>query len=203
VQLKLRPPLKATIAWTDPPGVGESDTNYNDPTPKLVNDLDLRLIDSNGITNYPYVLNADLTNRSASARAAAATTGDDSRNNVEQVCVTNPIAGDYTVLITHKGTLQSGSQWVSIILSGNSPTFSQQGACVINTLLQTSTNTMAIGWSSVVGQQYQIQYLASLGYSNNWQNLGAPVCARLTNVVMQIPYTNSVASTFYRIAALP
>ena len=76
-------PLKITFAWIDAPGSANAETNLNNPAIKLVNDLDLRVIAPNGTTNFPYVLNPDLTNRSPSVRASAATTGDDNRNNLE------------------------------------------------------------------------------------------------------------------------
>jgi hypothetical protein len=57
----------------------------------------------NGTTNFPWILNPDLTNRTSAAHSAVATTGDDSRNNVEQVYIANPVTnGTYTVTVTHK-----------------------------------------------------------------------------------------------------
>jgi hypothetical protein len=144
-------------------------------------------------------LNPDLTNKTVAARAAAATTGDDSRNNVEQVYIANPATnGTYTVKVTHKGTLTS-SQWVSILVSGNvaqsAPTLT------FNQILQTGTNTMALGWPAVVGGQYQVQVNADLT-TTNWVNSGGIVSARLTNVVAQVSMpTNTQA--FYRLIQLP
>lgn len=103
--------LSATIAWTDPQGTPASGTPINDRTPKLVNDLDIRI--SDGTTTFnPWVL--DPANPSG-----AATTGDNIRDNVEQVYVAGVTPGKaYTVTVTHKGTLQSGSQAYSIIITG-------------------------------------------------------------------------------------
>ncbi len=112
-------PLKITICWTDPAGTPNNVTNLDNPTPKLVNDLDLRVVSPTGSTNLPWVLNPDLTNQTSAARAAAATTGDDIRNNVEQVYVAHPTTATYLVQVTHKGSLQSNAtQWVSILISG-------------------------------------------------------------------------------------
>lgn len=108
-------PLRVTICWTDPPGPEQP---YQlDPTNLvLVNDLDLRVISPDGsVTNKPWVLNP--TNP-----AAAATTGDNIRDNVEQVLIPNPTDGWYTVRVTHKGSLSNGVQDVSIIVTGNIPT---------------------------------------------------------------------------------
>lgn len=101
-------PLIATICWTDPKGAVE--TTINDHTPRLVNDLDLRI--KMGTNTYlPWKLNP--LNPSA-----AATQGDNTLDNVERVEVTNLVPGQtYTIEVTHKGTLQRGSQAYSLIIS--------------------------------------------------------------------------------------
>ena len=193
--------LKVTIAWTDPPGVGNALTNFENPAIKLVNDLDLRVISPTGTTNFPYNLNPDLTNRTASARSAAATTGDNIRDNVEQVYIAAPTNGTYQVTVTHKGTLQnSAPQWVSIVSTGNTATLPPP--FTVNTISQTGSNQFAVGWSSVVGQRYQVQYVTALSASNDWLNIGGQVSARLTNVVALLPVTNSF-QTYYRVAQVP
>jgi hypothetical protein len=192
-------PIKVTIAWTDPPGVGNSITNLQNPAIKLVNDLDLRVVSPNGTTNFPYVLNPDLTNRTATARSAPATTGDNIRDNVEQVYIAAPASGTYQVVVTHKGTLQNGApQWVSIVSTGNTPT--SPPPLTINALVQTATNQIAVGWPAVVGERYQVQYVNALSVSSNWRSIGGEVSARLTNVVALLPYTNTVSQSYYRIA---
>ncbi|MFN0157179.1 MAG: S8 family serine peptidase [Bacteroidota bacterium] len=101
-------PLRATICWTDPAGTPPS-VSLDPTTIMLVNDLDLRII--SGTTYSPWVLNP-------ASPATAATTGDNIRDNVEQVHIASPSNGQYTVRITHKGTLSGGSQAVSLIISG-------------------------------------------------------------------------------------
>lgn len=105
-------PLVATICWTDPEAVAISSSNgLNNTTPRLVNDLDLRAVNGSVIYN-PWVL--DPANPSA-----AATTGDNTRDNVEQVVISNPVAGSiYRFKVSHKGTLKRGGQAYSIILTG-------------------------------------------------------------------------------------
>ncbi|UEG54333.1 S8 family serine peptidase [Mucilaginibacter daejeonensis] len=103
--------LIATIAWTDPQGTVSPDGTLNDRTPKLVNDLDIRI--SDGTTTYqPWVL-------SFQSPAAAATRGDNVRDNIEQVYIDNAIPGrTYTITVKHKGTLTSGPQAYSMIVTG-------------------------------------------------------------------------------------
>lgn len=102
--------VKVTVAWTDPEGTPPS-PSLNPTTLMLVNDLDLRVIHVQTSTTYmPYLL--DPANP-----GNAATTGDNLRDNVEQVYVGSPAAGDYMVVISHKGTLSSGGQWYSLVSS--------------------------------------------------------------------------------------
>lgn len=111
VQVDGTRPLKATIAWADPAGTPVSN-QLNPTTLMLVNDLDLRLTNNGtGVVYQPWILNP-------ASPAAAATTGDNNRDNVEQVLVANPPAGTYTVSVSHKGGLQGSTQAYSLIVSG-------------------------------------------------------------------------------------
>jgi len=130
------------------------------------------------------------------------TTGDNIRDNVEQVYLASPTNGNYQVTVTHKGTLQNtNAQWVSIVMTGNVAT--SPPPLKINEALQTASNQIAVGWASVVGQRYQVQYVNALPATNNWQNIGAQISARLTNVVALLPYTNTFTPAFYRVQQVP
>jgi len=76
--------MRVTLAWDDVPGT----PNVN---PVLVNDLDLRVFDPNGTRHYPWTLNP------ASPATAAVRTQEDHVNNIEQVYVSSPITGAWTV----------------------------------------------------------------------------------------------------------
>jgi hypothetical protein len=108
-------PIKATLCWTDPPAAATD--GLDDPTPRLINDLDLRIIDPNGsVTYYPFVLNPAAPNDPA-------TTGDNTLDNVEQVLIASPnLPGNYTARITYKAALTNGHQYYSLILSSSSLT---------------------------------------------------------------------------------
>jgi len=105
-------PIKATLCWTDPPAGAAED--LDDPTPRLINDLDLRIIDPNdSVTYYPFVLNPAAPNDPA-------TTGDNTLDNIEQVLIASPnLPGNYTARITYKAALTNGQQYYSLILSGS------------------------------------------------------------------------------------
>ena len=137
--------LVATIAWTDPQATVAATGTLNERTPKLINDLDIRIID--GTTNYsPWVLNFNAPN-------AAATRGDNVRDNVEQVYLDNAIPGhSYIIRITHKGTLAGGTQPYSLIATGvggavycaSAPTSSADSR-INNVTLANINNTPAAG----------------------------------------------------------
>ncbi len=106
-------PLVATIAWTDPEGevLPLTAANINNRAPRLVNDLDIR-ISEGSTTHMPWILNPETP-------AAHATRGDNFRDNVEQVFITNAVPGKtYTITVSHKGTLQRGPQAYGLIVSG-------------------------------------------------------------------------------------
>lgn len=95
-------PLKVTISWIDPEYTKTSTTweeAYNNRESTLINDLDLRI--TNVKTNeifYPWKLDAN-------SPLSAATKGDNTVDNVEQVVVKKPVKGTYKVEISHKGNL--------------------------------------------------------------------------------------------------
>ncbi len=106
--------IRATLSWTDPPGPAQSELNVTNSV--LVNDLDLRIVCPSGTTNYPYVL--DLNNFTN-----AATFGDNTRDNIEQVYIADPNEADtYTAIVTHKGSLSGGEQHYALLLSGTAET---------------------------------------------------------------------------------
>lgn len=109
---KASQPLRATICWIDPAGTTPP-VSLNPPNLMLINDLDMR-INKEDVIYYPWVLDP-------SNPAAAATKGDNFRDNVEQIVIPSPVNGLYTLKIKHKGTLSGGSQDVSIIISGGQP----------------------------------------------------------------------------------
>ncbi len=104
-------PLKVTISWTDPAAPVEVTNILNNTTPKLVNNLDVRV--KKGATTYlPWKLNP-------ASPGDPATKGDNNLDNVEQILVEELIPGEsYTIEVTHKGSLTNGSQAFSLIVSG-------------------------------------------------------------------------------------
>ncbi|MEZ5014194.1 MAG: S8 family serine peptidase [Chitinophagales bacterium] len=104
-------PIRVTIAWNDP--AASVPAAALDPTTKmLVNDLDLRLVRlSDNTTFYPFRLDA-------ANPGNAPTIGDNITDNVEYVYLAVPAAGDYRIVINHKGTLSGGHQDYALVLTG-------------------------------------------------------------------------------------
>jgi hypothetical protein len=116
-------PLVVTICWTDPeaPATEVSSRNVNNTSPKLINDLDIVL--QEGFNTYrPWVLDP-------AAPAQKARTGDNIRDNVEQVYIANALKGrSYTLTISHKRTLRNGQQPFALIISGMDKPACEQAA---------------------------------------------------------------------------
>jgi hypothetical protein len=89
VHVKSGTPFKAVLVWTDPPGVVRGPV---DPTPQLINDLDLRL---NGVATRDHL------------------------NNVEVISLPSPVTGLYDVSV-HANTLGAGPrQSYALVVTGD------------------------------------------------------------------------------------
>lgn len=96
--------LLTSISWTDIAGAVNNGTNSS--TAALVNDLDVRV--TKGSSSFsPWRLTGVTTNGK----------GDNTKDNYERVDVANA-SGTYTITVTHKGALSSGSQNFSLVVTG-------------------------------------------------------------------------------------
>ena len=141
-----RGPLKVTICWTDP--AGSVQAAKVDPTTRvLINDLDVSVIDPSSGQHLPWILNPANPD-------APAVRGNNVVDNVEQVFIQAPDEGTYIVRITHKGTLQSDGQFVSIIASvSNEVSLLSPPNNLVN-----SSVTPALQWNTARGaQSYEVQ----------------------------------------------
>lgn len=80
--------LKVLLYWPDQPAAPNSPV-------ALVNDLDLTVTAPGPVTHYPLILDPSPANVNLPA-----VEGVDTRNNIEQVVISNPAAGDYTVTVS-------------------------------------------------------------------------------------------------------
>lgn len=130
-------PLIASISWTDVPGPENTGT-ANDETPVLVNDLDIRVTNSTD-TFLPWKLTGIETNEK----------GDNIVDPFERVDV-GVGTGEYTVTVSHKGTLTNGSQHFSLILTG-----------VVSDFVITTTNHTPVDACTNGGALFNFNYRQS------------------------------------------
>jgi hypothetical protein len=95
-------PLRVTLAWIDPPAAPNR-AGVDDPTPALVNDLDLTVQVGDSELRYPWGLDA------ADPFGPAARAGPNRRDNLERVDGPAPGAGDVVrVTVAASGELHRG-----------------------------------------------------------------------------------------------
>ena len=110
-------PIRATLAWTDP--AGSATTTSDLRTPRLRNNLDLKIVGPDGSEHLPFVLPFVGAWTQASMDLPA-TTGKNNTDNVEQVRIAAPPApGVYRAVVTFDGTLANNQQAYSLLLSGS------------------------------------------------------------------------------------
>ncbi|MGK4566634.1 hypothetical protein [Flavobacterium sp. 3HN19-14] len=158
VQASGTEPLQATIAWTDVPGALSNGT-LNANTPALVNDLDLR-ITKGANTYYPWRLRAN-------AAFNAVANGDDNVDNIEKVAVNNA-SGNYTITVTHKGTLVNGAQPFSLIVTGAQSNFAITSQSADKIVCSNETPA------------YVFNYVTTTSEVTNFTAIGAPAGATVT-----------------------
>ena len=100
--------LSATICWTDPTGTANVTSSIDTRTPRLRNNLDLKII-KDGTLFYPWKLNPD------DPTSAAINLEENDVDNVEKVEIDNAQPGVYIIQVTHKTSLTGGSQVFSLI----------------------------------------------------------------------------------------
>lgn len=186
-------PLIASITWTDVPGTAnQGNLPANDATAALVNDLDIRITKS-GVTYFPWKLNVF-------ASSDATQSGDNNVDNVEQVFIDTPTNSNYVVTITHKGTLQTGKQNFSLVMTGVSSSFS---------IVPTSNDLVACSNTSAV---YNFAYKQNGSGTTAFTALGLPAGATATfnnntlsangTIIMTISGLSNVVPGEYNIGIL-
>jgi hypothetical protein len=171
--------LKVSISWTDP--AGNTTNILNDPSPRLIRDLDVRVI-KDGITYYPWTLTGVDTNTKA----------DNNKDPFERIDIPNP-SGQYTIVVTHKGSL-SAPQHYSLIVTGLQTStqclLTTPESITVNTITDVSAN---IVWGFVQGATYELDYRISGG---QWVNLQfTNTVAFLTDLLPDTNYEVRVRAT--------
>ncbi len=147
-------PLLASISWTDLPGTLSTGINSN--TPALVNDLDIRITQTTS-TFEPWRLTAVDANGK----------GDNIVDPYERVEV-DGASGEYTITVTHKGTLSSGPQNFSLIVTGIEEDFSISATNVSQSVCSNTDATFDFNYRQLATTttNFSVQNLPSGASSN-------------------------------------
>lgn len=119
--------VKVTLVWDDVPGVENAD-------PTLVNDLNLDVVDDQGVHHHPWVLDPDNPSAAAQRQVGNIESGVDHINNVEQVVVDLDRTDSATV-------------WRAVVRGYNVPEGPQRFSLVANEVkeyAETVWNTMQL-----------------------------------------------------------
>ncbi len=110
-------PIRATLTWTDPAGGATTSSDLR--TPRLRNNLDLKIVGPDGSEHLPFVM-PFVGAWTRASMDLPATTGKNNTDNVEQVRIAAPPApGVYRAVVTFEGTLANNQQAYSLLLSGS------------------------------------------------------------------------------------
>ncbi|MBX2846224.1 MAG: S8 family serine peptidase [Saprospiraceae bacterium] len=120
-------------------------------TPSLVNDLDIR-VTKNGETFFPWRLDPGNP-------AAAATTGDNLVDNIEKIEIPGA-TGEYTITVTHKGSLAGSLQNFSLVVTGGSTAIVPCDAVTPSNLQAAGVEDVSatLTWDAVPGAGYDVRY---------------------------------------------
>ena len=165
--------LRVMLTWNDPAAAPNSAF-------ALVNNLDLRVIEGAN-TTLPWILNPGNP-------ALAATQADDNISNIEQVTITNPAAGTYTLSVFGEAVTTGPNQqyaltwdinqpYIEVIYPNGAESFSPSVAQVIT-------------WdnSGVTGDQ-TVEY--SLDGGTSWTTISSTVPAATTRLTWSVPTANT------------
>ena len=173
--------LMASISWTDVPGTATTQTNSS--TPRLVNDLDIR-VTKGGSTYTPYKLTSITSNG----------TGDNNVDPFERIDVANA-SGTYTITVTNKGNLSGGSQNFSLIVTGITEESVVCEATTPNnvTVSGVGSNSAIVTWDAVSGATYDVRYREN--GSSSWTTQAASgVSTTLSGLTPETSYEVQVRS---------
>lgn len=174
------PYLKMTLAWDDFQSVAYT-------TPNLVNDLDLRVFDPDGVRHYGWTLNPD------DPAAPATRDREDHLNNIEQVFVEIPMPGTWVIEIVGTtvpegpqpysltGSPALGVSFVSIGLPSDVPeTVRPNDVTSIDVIVRAVADTIVAGSEKLHyrfdgGQWLDVQ-MVDLGDGQYRADLPGPAC---------------------------
>ncbi len=148
-------PVRVTLSWTDP-AKRQNSAILDDPTPQLVNDLDVRLVNQRtGDVYRPYTLDPRNPSQPASV-------GDNTVDPIEQIFLPDAPAGSYSIEVTHKGRLAGNiPQPFSLIVTG--ATDATLPVIVFQSGTEASVDEVKVQWQTSIERspgQFRIERIA-------------------------------------------
>lgn len=172
---------KVLLYWEDAPSLSQN---------KLINDLDIKIIDPNGNEIRPLVLNpnGDLT--------AIATSGIDQINNIEQIYIKKPVAGNYKIIV--KGSKIPNEDWnfwvtYDFIKPEVIVTYPMGGESIL------SDHLVNITWDADITNQQPLSVKYSIDNGLSWQIIADNIAPNKRNFVWRSP-KNISPSTLIRVS---
>ena len=164
--------VRVMITWNDPAAAANAN-------PALVNNLDLT-VTNGATTTLPWKLDPAVP-------AANATRGVDNVNNIEQVTIDNPAAGDYTISVT--GTaIPMGPQQYSLTWTIDQP-FIEVIYPNGNESLNPGTAEMITWDNTGVTANQTVEY--SLNNGTSWTTISSTVPAATSRLSWNVPAANT------------
>ncbi len=164
--------VRFMVYWSDPAATPGAD-------PALVNDLDLVVTDPSSGTHLPWVL--DHTPNPVNLDTPA-TNGPDHLNNMEQVLINNPAAGDYDIDITGFNVPVGPQDYYvvyEIITDNLVLTYPNGGEALLN------VGTHIIHWDATnTSSNFLLEY--SLDNGSTWNTIGN-AASTVTNFEWSVP----------------
>jgi len=164
--------VRFMLYWNDPAAAAGAGT-------ALINDLDLVVTDPGSTNHSPWILDST---PNSTALNTPATTGPDHLNNMEQVLLNNPVAGNYDLNITGFSVPMGPQEYFVVyeIFSENlTVTYPNAGEKF------TPGQTESIHWDGInTGAGFTLEYSNDNG--GTWNNIGS-VGATVTNFGWAVP----------------
>ncbi len=175
--------LRAMLTWNDPAAAANSN-------PSLVNNLDLSVING-ATTTLPWILDKAVP-------GANATKGVDNISNIEQVTVTNPPAGSYTLKVNGTAVATGPNQSYSLTWI-----IDQQYIEVLypnggEKLSPGSSQTITWDNAGITATQ-TVEY--SLNNGGSWTTISNAVPAATTRLVWTVPAGANTSTALVRISS--
>jgi hypothetical protein len=214
-------PLKATLAWTDMPGTactytydptvdpvthrvkGNIPNDYYDPTPELVNDLDIT-ISKYDSTSEQFVGNLfDPNGFSTNMASSSILNPYDVVNNVEVVNIQNPTVGVYEIEISaFRSGIQSDSahsfrQPFSLVVSGSTISTAFPPSTPFSITGKTTCTSNELSWNEAFNGKDPVSFFRIKRITITGPNAGATETYQVPESVHTYSDTNITVGTEY------